>query len=150
MDSPQAKRLKDARLAAGYSTAASAAEAFGWIRATYYAHENGNKIYTHTAAKKYGQAFRVNPAWLLFGQGAPETLTRQIPTFDSESVRVSFAALLTSLVPEMTTEEAAALVEAVLRLVELHYKRRGTKADLSKLSKAVIDIATLAWPPESE
>ena len=150
MDSPQAKRLKDARLAAGYSTAASAADAFGWVKPTYYAHENGNKVYTYITAKEYGQAFRVNPAWLLFGQGAPDNLARQLPSFDSESLKAAFVAVLINLSPEMDIEEAAALVEAVLKLVELHHKGRGTKADLNKLSKAVSDAVKLFWPPESE
>ena len=148
--STPAKRLKDARQAAGYETATGAAAAFGWTRPTYHAHENGNKTITAVAAKKYAKAFRVSAAWLLFGQGSPEIPMQQIPPFDSASLTAAFSALLMTVAPDMDIAEAEALVGAALRLVELHHKRRGTKSDLGRLGKAVSDAAKLVWPPESE
>ena len=138
-------RFKDASLAAGYETARSAAEAFSWVKPTYYAHENGNKNYSKDAAKKYGREFRVNPAWLLFYQGAAESPMAQLPAFDSESLTMAFVSLLTTLVPDMDKKQAELLVGAALRLVELHHRRNGTKQDLDKLSEAVTNAAKLGW-----
>ena len=38
----RARRLKEARIARGYPTAAAAAEAFNWNRNSYSSNENGN------------------------------------------------------------------------------------------------------------
>lgn len=65
-----AHRLKEARQAAGFASAAAAAERLGVPYATYSAHENGSRGFTAEAAMKYGRAFRVQPEWLLFGTPA--------------------------------------------------------------------------------
>jgi SOS-response transcriptional repressor LexA len=61
----KANRLKQARIDAGFESAADAARAFGWPEPAYRHHENGTRGYGADAAKKYGRAFKVKPGWLL-------------------------------------------------------------------------------------
>lgn len=63
----QGARLRQARLNAGFSSAAKAAEALGLKASSYAAHENGQNGYDAELAKKYGRKFGVSPAWLLTG-----------------------------------------------------------------------------------
>lgn len=56
----RAARLKEARKAAGFKTAAGAAEHFGWNRNTYSSNENGHAPYSYATAKRYAQAFGVS------------------------------------------------------------------------------------------
>lgn len=63
------KRLKEARLKAGYRTATAAIDACGWGNSTYRAHENGQNGFRIDDAKHYGEAYRVSPSWLLLGEG---------------------------------------------------------------------------------
>jgi len=65
-------RLRQAREAAGFATAADAARRFGWPAVTYRHHENGTRGFKRDAAIRYARAFRVSPEWLLFGTGGPE------------------------------------------------------------------------------
>ena len=65
----QARRLRSARIAAGYPTGVAAADAFGWNRNTYASNENGNAPYSFAKAKVYGAAFGVGPQWLYDGAG---------------------------------------------------------------------------------
>lgn len=65
MGKTKAERLKAAREKAGYDSAADAARAFNWTESAYRHHENGTRGFGPDAAKKYGQAFRVTPGWLL-------------------------------------------------------------------------------------
>jgi SOS-response transcriptional repressor LexA len=62
------ERLKQAREKAGYSSAASAADAMGVKPATYAQHENGLRGYPASKAERYGRFFRVAPEWLLYGK----------------------------------------------------------------------------------
>lgn len=64
-----ADRLKQARVAAGYASAADAARAFGWNVNTYSSNENGNAPFSYKKAAVYAQAFRVRPEWLYDGKG---------------------------------------------------------------------------------
>lgn len=55
----QGKRLKDARIAAGFKKSArEAALAFGWPYSTYAAHERGTRTMGRNDAEKYTRAFR--------------------------------------------------------------------------------------------
>jgi phage repressor protein C with HTH and peptisase S24 domain len=65
---PTAQRLRDARFEAGFERASEAAEAFGWPYDGYKHHENGTRDYGAAAAARYARAFKVNPAWLLYGR----------------------------------------------------------------------------------
>lgn len=60
-----ARRLREARLHAGYESATAAAHAFGWSPSTYLGHENGSRGLKPAAAQKYARAFGVSWAWLL-------------------------------------------------------------------------------------
>jgi hypothetical protein len=62
-------RLRDARLARGFETAAAAADAFGWNRNTYASNENGNAPFSYRRAKDYAAAFGVRPEWLYDAAG---------------------------------------------------------------------------------
>lgn len=71
------ERLKFARDAAGYYTAAEAARAFGWKEPRYRHHENGTAGYSAVQAQAYGRAFGVTPEWLLFGEGVDPDRTNR-------------------------------------------------------------------------
>jgi len=64
------QRLREARLAKGFETAAAAAEAFGWNRNTYASNENGNAPFSYRRAKDYAAAFGIRPEWLYDAAGA--------------------------------------------------------------------------------
>lgn len=59
-------RLRKAREAAGFASAAAAARAFGWTVSTYQSHENGNRDLRPAIAERYAKAFRVSPEFLLY------------------------------------------------------------------------------------
>jgi phage repressor protein C with HTH and peptisase S24 domain len=63
-------RLRQARVEAGFETAAAAADAHGWNRNTYASNENGNAPFSFRKAKEYAQAFGVRPEWLYDAAGA--------------------------------------------------------------------------------
>jgi len=65
-------RLREARLARGFSTAAEAADAFGWNRNTYASNENGNAPFSFRRAQQYAAAFGLSAVWLYDGLGAPD------------------------------------------------------------------------------
>jgi transcriptional regulator with XRE-family HTH domain len=66
----RSERLREARLAKGFETAAAAADAFGWNRNTYASNENGNAPFSYRRAKDYASAFGVRPEWLYDAAGA--------------------------------------------------------------------------------
>ena len=61
-------RLRKARANAGFRTATSAIDAFGWPSSTYRAHENGQNCFNTATAKLYGEAYGVSASWLLLGE----------------------------------------------------------------------------------
>jgi DNA-binding XRE family transcriptional regulator len=65
-NSPEA-RLRVARRQCGFTTAASAAAAFGWNLNTYAANENGNAAFSRRLARQYADAFGVDWQWLSEG-----------------------------------------------------------------------------------
>lgn len=67
-----ASRLREARVAAGFESASSAAKAMGVGISTYVQHENGGRGFPAGRALKYGRFFRVRPEWLLYGRGEKE------------------------------------------------------------------------------
>jgi phage repressor protein C with HTH and peptisase S24 domain len=71
------QRLIAARLAAGYSSAASAARAMGIGVATYNHHENGTRGFVHDG-ERYARFFRVSLEWLLTGRGEMKTRRERI------------------------------------------------------------------------
>ncbi|RAK60856.1 peptidase S24 [Phenylobacterium hankyongense] len=75
------QRLREARLAKGFDTAAAAADAFGWNRNTYASNENGNAVFSYRRAKEYAGAFGVRPEWLYDAAGPmlPATAAGFVP-----------------------------------------------------------------------
>lgn len=63
------ERLRQARIAAGYASAADAARAVGVPEPSYTAHENGSRGFKYDRAKLYSRRFGVSLEWLLSGRG---------------------------------------------------------------------------------
>lgn len=63
-------RLKRARKAAGFETAADAARALGIPDQTYFAHENGSRGFRSGRGKVYARRFKVPYEWLMTGDGS--------------------------------------------------------------------------------
>lgn len=61
------KRLKQARIQAGFPSATAAIDKCGWNSSKYRAHENGQNNFKVDDAKVYAAAYGVSPAWLLVG-----------------------------------------------------------------------------------
>lgn len=61
-------RLRQARLRAGFPSARSAAQRFGWSPSTYGAHENGQNNFDGDTALAYAKAFSCDVAWLALGE----------------------------------------------------------------------------------
>lgn len=66
--STPAERLRRAREAAGYGTAAEGATRAGVKYYTYVQHENGTRGIPADRAELYGRAFGVEPQWILYGR----------------------------------------------------------------------------------
>lgn len=64
---PAAIRLREARINAGHSSAASAAAILNWEAGTYRHHENGTRNFGVGQAIQYAAAFNVSADWLLLG-----------------------------------------------------------------------------------
>lgn len=64
-------RLREARIAAGYKSAAAAADAQTpkWNKNSYSSNENGNAPFSFKTAQKYAAAFKVRAEWLYSGLG---------------------------------------------------------------------------------
>lgn len=56
------KRLKEARLKAGFRTATATIEECGWNSTTYWAHESGQNSFKTEDAKNYGEVYGVTPS----------------------------------------------------------------------------------------
>lgn len=70
-------RLKKARIAAGYESAAAAARAMGDVsRFTYSQHENATRGIPRDAAIRYARFFGVSVEWLLTGKQSKQNIRR--------------------------------------------------------------------------
>ena len=67
MEADQHSRLRDARIAAGFESAAASARAHGWNEPTYRHHENGTAKYSVKQAEEYARAYHVKAEYLLIG-----------------------------------------------------------------------------------
>lgn len=76
----RAKRLLEARKAAGYGGVKSASAAGGWNVNKYKAHESGRNGFGISDAKRYAKAYKVSLNWLFFGIGLPEDIDTEIVT----------------------------------------------------------------------
>lgn len=61
------KRLREARIGAGYSSIAEAARAFGFHKQNLRDHEADERGVAPDLAERYARAFHVDAAWLLLG-----------------------------------------------------------------------------------
>lgn len=79
LDSPS-ERLRWARQNhhGRYKTPTEAARAFGWTVSTYLGHENGDRIPSRQAAKRYAKAYGVRWEWLLDKEGPPSAKQQPI------------------------------------------------------------------------
>jgi transcriptional regulator with XRE-family HTH domain len=78
-----AARLKRARQAAGFQTAASFAREKGINETSYQHHENGTRRLTPETAKAYGALLNLPPSALLYGEHLPEEVGIPIVGFVS-------------------------------------------------------------------
>lgn len=69
MQKTPAERLKQARINAGYKSAAAFANEHGFTESTYRSYENTNRELTIEAARQIAEALGVPWKWLLFGDG---------------------------------------------------------------------------------
>ncbi|MBD8556331.1 helix-turn-helix transcriptional regulator [Rhizobium sp. CFBP 8762] len=84
-------RLRQARIDAGYKTAAAAANALGITASTYRAHENGQNKFELEEAEVYGKRFNVSPLWLMTGSEPteqPQKTNGIKPPIDSPNAKV--------------------------------------------------------------
>lgn len=68
----QGRRLREARIAAGFDSATAAAESLGVHVETYIQHENGTRGYKGRAAN-YAKRYKTSPEWLLWGRNSPRS-----------------------------------------------------------------------------
>lgn len=66
-------RLRQARIAAGFTSAADAARRFGFTYNTYKSNENGAAPFSFDQAQDYAKAFKVSAEWLYAGTGSMAT-----------------------------------------------------------------------------
>lgn len=72
------ERLRNARVRAGYNTAAEFARAAEVPEVTYRAHENGSRDLTIRAAQSYSDKLKSNWKWLMFGQQYIEDIAAEV------------------------------------------------------------------------
>lgn len=72
-----ADRLREARVAAGYSKMVDAVRAFGWSE-QYFQHERGDRQPTKEALAQYAQGFNVSVDWLLTGRGRGRNINPRV------------------------------------------------------------------------
>lgn len=101
--SEMSDRLRQARIDAGFKSAAAAADAMGVNPSTYRAHENGQNDFNLREAFHYGQKFRVSAIWLFSGERTAK---------DGQDVRDAFTAerrvpQISKKVPELETRAGA-------------------------------------------
>ena len=111
-------RLVAARIAAGYKTAAGAAEALGVNYQTYAGHENGNSGFRSATGAKYARKFKVRFDWLMTGAG---TMT------DKSSAYGELIDIYDALPPELKT----AYLDVLRKLAAPYQKPREPKPEIA-------------------
>lgn len=74
-----AKRLKEARIAAGYETARLFIEKYNLLQSTYSLHETGQRAIGTQAAIAYSQHLDIDLNWLLTGEGQGPLTKKVLP-----------------------------------------------------------------------
>lgn len=67
----RAARLRQARMDAGFKSAADAARSLGVAYATYAGHENGERGLRFDVARDYAKAFKTDVQWIFSGKEMP-------------------------------------------------------------------------------
>ncbi len=104
--STAADRLRAARAAAGYKSAAKAAEALGLGASTYASHENGTNGFDADQARRYAEAFGTSAGYLLFGEEA-----RSAPVVIALVRMLERKGVLSDIEARQVFEEAAMIAE---------------------------------------
>lgn len=73
------RRLRQARIDAGYPSVPPLVRRFGWNQSTYYAHERGQNRFHLPDALTYAAAFGVSAMWLMTGRGENPDTNRLVP-----------------------------------------------------------------------
>ena len=79
----KSERLRQARVAAGFTSTQAAADRLGVSPSTYRAHENGQNDFNEEQAKVYAKAFSVTPEHLILG--TPLRPAQPFSTFDPDA-----------------------------------------------------------------
>lgn len=144
MDEPF-ERLKKARLAAGYKSAAEAARALGMKLETYHKHENGMNGLGRNAIK-YARFFKVSLDWLLRGEGMPD-LSEKTPAtaawLDVEKLRSALAVLL-HIMAGLSEDEADRLGQELIQLVRMPPDYHNKLSELEQTRFRVETLGRLA------
>jgi hypothetical protein len=112
------ERLREARIAAGYETAAAAATAMGIRVPTYTHHENGRNSLSRSGPR-YASFFRVSLEWLLTGKGSMRGgCPAEEPKGLSERQTQILSGVLLHIFQRLNVEPAERLVEVVLKSVQ--------------------------------
>ncbi len=101
----QAKRLEQARRAAGFESARAAAIRFDWSYDTYSQHERGERGLSRSA-KRYAKAFKVSEAWLLTGETHSQPAVRDALIDDLLSLNPAHRAAVAALVQSLKKAES--------------------------------------------
>lgn len=86
MTSKPADRLRSARIARGFASAADAARAFGWNVPTYTSHENGTRGIRSDAAERYASAFGITAAELMGLPPGRSSTVEEVPVLGRAEV----------------------------------------------------------------
>jgi len=86
----RAKRLVEARKAAGFTGPKAVCDQFGWPINNYKAHESGRNGFGIADAKKYAKAYKVSLKWLQFGIGTPDDTYDEPPPVVTDVPKVSW------------------------------------------------------------
>lgn len=134
-------RLRQARLLAGFKSAALAAAAAGVTVSAYRAHETGQNGFTPEQAQHYAEVFNSDAVWLLIGPYTEEDDDGPAETI--AAVTLSSASILAALVQTLhdknllSGEETVELYETALLLLE----QQQAAADATPGLGRVMDMA---------
>jgi phage repressor protein C with HTH and peptisase S24 domain len=112
------ERLKEARIAAGYGSAAEAAKALGVGVSTYTSHENNTRDFDNELALKYARRFKVTPEWIVFGVRVahqdmpPDAMAGNVREID---FRAGAGGGGVEMIPNATTQNGITVSEDVVR-----------------------------------
>lgn len=86
------ERLRDARVKAGYETAADAARQFEWHPQNVRDHEADRRKISPDQARRYARAYKITPTWLLYGDKATQSEELPFPETGRLPIRFTVAA----------------------------------------------------------